>query len=105
MVRIIDINGYAYELHFVEHSSIDAFGDCTTPDVGNAKPGVIRISKEISGETLLDTLIHEFTHADLDQVAELYVERHGRGLAKFLIELGLINEEKLNAIKLAKTKK
>lgn len=92
---MINVNGSSFRLEAVPQHVIDAYGDCELSD--GTGPGVIRVSEDIIGEALLDTLIHEYTHADMDFLSEPFVERHGKGLARLLIQLGVIDMSKLTA--------
>lgn len=88
-MRIEINNSNAYELEWVKPSGGPVSfhrGDCDPPNVANP---VIRICATLTGEELLDTLIHEFLHASAFQILdEEYVAKTATDMARELTRLG-----------------
>lgn len=82
----IKVFGKIWNLDFV-HPSVLPKGDVADCDIpiapGKAIPGkTIRISEDITGEYLLDTLIHELFHASQPQLNEEFVNSLATDIAR-----------------------
>lgn len=86
----IKICGKYYDLQFCRITSADEKGKqdkgvCDGPHIKNKK---IRVNKKLSGEPLLDTLLHEMLHAADWQKDEEWVEETAADIARVLTKLG-----------------
>ena len=84
---IVRILGKRWEIIFVPQHELakDEDGLCDAPDTP-AK--ALRILDALEGEALLETVIHEFTHAADWSKDDAWVHPFGRDLARVLWRLG-----------------
>lgn len=82
----IYLNGERWQLKFCRVPKT-IYGDC---DYGRR---VIRISKELHGETKLDTMLHELIHARWPDLCETSVCEFASELAAILTREGFTDED------------
>jgi hypothetical protein len=82
----IYLNGERWQLNFCRVPKT-IYGDC---DYGRR---VIRISKELHGETKLDTMLHELIHARWPDLCETSVCEFASELAAILTREGFTDED------------
>jgi hypothetical protein len=82
----IKVFGKIWNLDFVPPSVLpkDSVADCDVPVApGKPMPGkTIRISDDLEGEYLLDTLIHELCHASQPHLNEEFVDTIATDIAR-----------------------
>ena len=92
--RRIRIMNRSWQLVFVHPGDFEGqtqYGECDEPTAKNKK---IKINQHIDGELLLDTLIHEMTHAAFPIIDEDCVEQFATDVARVLAELGYGRSER-----------
>jgi len=91
--RQIKILGRAWHLRFVsggEFQMEKQLGECDHPSARNKS---IRIANDIDGELLMDTVIHEMTHAAFPMIGEDWVEQFATDVARVVTSLGYARME------------
>lgn len=86
--RQIKISGRSWQLRFVSGGEFEMekqLGECDSP---TAKNKSIRIANDIDGELLMDTVIHEMTHAAFPMIGEDFVEQFATDVARVVTSLG-----------------
>ena len=80
------INGHVWSVHFVRRGQLpkSCFGDC------HLERRRIRVRYDVCEQTMLDTLLHELTHALRPHEDEEFVEHTSTQLAKALLVSGIV---------------
>ena len=82
---MVEIRGRRWKLEFVDRLPDGAYGECDDPD----RPAKsIRIALNCTEEELLETIIHECTHAAIPDLTEDAVYILARDVARVLYRIG-----------------
>jgi hypothetical protein len=80
----VNIMGKVWDLIFISPKNLpkDRYADCDPPEV---KGKVIRVSDKLTGEILIDTIIHECFHAGSKmQLDEDFIDRFASDIARVI---------------------